>query len=206
MSRQKRQVQQSLMQNMETRKQLHDRHLHYQPYEKGDLVMCRNFKCPKGLKPKLMMERWTGPWKVVQVRGPVNYRITRRCGNKTQRILGHHDRLKKYHVRPSRLLRRDDASGEVHTLHDLTVGPQPLSEVADSSVTSGLDDPLNRESDDSDSDSEAGEIADPVAVEPRGGVEIAQERRVEPVLPQYQSRSGRKVKPNQRLIEDPNFG
>ena len=206
MSRQKRQVQQSLMHNMETRKQLHDRRLHYQPYEKGDLVMCRNFNCPKGLKPKLMMERWTGPWKVVQVRGPVNYRLTRRCRNKTQRILVHHDRLKKYHVRPSRLLRRDDASGEVPTLHDLTVGPQPVSEVADSSITSGLADPVNRESDDSDSDSEAGEIADPMAVEPRGGVEIAQGGLVEPVLPQYQSRSGRKIKPKQRLIEDPNFG
>ena len=101
--KQQGQARQKLMQSMEERKLMHDKRLHYNPYVKGDLVMCRNFTCAKGLKPKLIKERWTGPWKVIQVRGPVNYRITRKAGGKTHRVLVHHDRLKLFHERPKHL-------------------------------------------------------------------------------------------------------
>ena len=214
-------VQKHLIQSMENRKQAHDRQLHYHPYAKGDLVMCRNFKCPKGLKPKLLLERWTGPWKVLQVRGPVNYRITRRCGRKTQRVLVHHDRLKKYHERPPRLQQRaDTTAGEVG--HGLMIGSDSISsetEVADPPDISdhtgiadrkGSADPSDEESEDSDVEGELGDVAEPMVVEPRGdareALEVAEVRPVEPALPQYETRSGRLVKKTQRLIADTNFG
>ena len=210
-------VQKNLIQSMENRKQQHDRKLHYSPYAKGELVMCRNFHCPKGLKPKLLKERWTGPWKVVQVRGPVNYRITRRCGRKTQRVLVHHDRLKKYHERPLQLQQRaSTTTGEVGS--DLMIGPEQLSaNIADTSDHADNSDDLihvadqsDSESDDSDGDSEPGDHPEPIVEGLRGNdggqEELVQGGLAEPVLHQYVTRSGRKVVPRRPLIADPNFG
>ena len=43
--KQRGQAQQKLMQSMADRKRMHDKKLHYSPFAKGDLVMCRNFTC-----------------------------------------------------------------------------------------------------------------------------------------------------------------
>ena len=67
----------------------------YSPFKKGHLVMLREYACKKGLRPKLVREKWTGPWKVQSVRGPVNYRIVM---GKNRRLV-HHNRLKLYHQR-----------------------------------------------------------------------------------------------------------
>ena len=47
-------AQDNLKKAMEQRKTYYDKKIHYEPYTKGDLVMCRNFTCKQGLKPKLM--------------------------------------------------------------------------------------------------------------------------------------------------------
>ena len=75
----------------------------YSPYKKGDLVSCREYAYNKGLKPKLIRERWSGPWKVLKVRGPVNYRIA--MGKK--RKLVHHNRLKPYVERDQALRQQE---------------------------------------------------------------------------------------------------
>ena len=99
-----RQAQSHLIKAMETRKHQYDKKLNFRTYCKGDLVLLRQLACKPGLKPKLLKERWTGPWEVNQVRGPVNYRITRKVkGGKKERILVHHDRLKPFHPRPGHL-------------------------------------------------------------------------------------------------------
>ena len=201
---QEKMAQQNLKQSMEDRKKFYDRKARYTPFAKGDSVLCRDFTCPRGLKPKLLKERWTGPWKVVQVRGPVNYRITRRKGQKMRRVLVHHDRLKLHHSRPDQLrLPGCTTTGEVEC--DLIEESQPISQ-------DGGHPP--REVDDEESDSES----DP-------GVEMAEEEedQVEEVANQVEevanqivqghagpvnehvSRSGRKLKKTQRLIEDPQF-
>ena len=106
-----RNAQGHLLKAMETRKRTHDRKLNFRQYAKGDMVLLRQLACKPGLKPKLIKERWTGPWKVDQVRGPVNYRIVRK-GNKgkKERILVHHDRLKPFQQRPKHL-ETDNADG-----------------------------------------------------------------------------------------------
>ena len=97
---QRKRAQQHLITSMEARKRYHDKKLNYRTYEKGEKVLCRDYTCPKGLKPKLIKERWTGPWEIQAVRGPVNYRIQRRDkAGKKKRLLVHHDRLKPYHQR-----------------------------------------------------------------------------------------------------------
>ena len=97
-------AQKHLLKAMETRKRAYDKKLNYLSYSKGDLVLLKQIACKPGLKPKLMRERWTGPWKIDQVRGPVNYRITRKAKNrKKERILVHHDRLKPFRDRPGYL-------------------------------------------------------------------------------------------------------
>ena len=225
-SHQQGKVQQNLIKSMENRKQEHDKKLHYSPYLKGELVMCRNFACPKGLKPKLLKERWTGPWKVIQVRGPVNYRLTRRRGRKTQRIIVHHDRLKKYHERPLNLQRQpaeETANGEVDSGE--IVGPDSASGNSDfatgNSDLAELADQVDQESDDYDKGGGTVGVAEPVVEEPAvvlreadpavgepaevfGEAELG--GNVEPAPPPYLTRSGRIVRPRQTLIADPNFG
>ena len=89
---------------MVKRKGYSDRRANFIHYEKGDKVLLRQFTCKPGLKPKLLRERWTGPWTIDQVRGPVNFRITRKVGKKKHRVLVHHDRLKRFHERPNYLI------------------------------------------------------------------------------------------------------
>lgn len=72
-------------------------------YEKGEQVMLREYRCPKGLKPKLMKERWSGPWRVVCRKGEVTYRITRGVGKRKRKVVVHHNRLKPYVQRPPQL-------------------------------------------------------------------------------------------------------
>ena len=100
-----RRAQDHLLKAMETRKQMYDKKVNFTPYCKGDLVLLRQYACKPGLKPKLIKERWTGPWLVDQVRGPVNYRITRKGKKgKKERLLVHHDRLKPFQKRPEHLI------------------------------------------------------------------------------------------------------
>ena len=100
---QKKHAQHNLTSAMESRKTQYDKKLNYRTYEKGEKVLCRDYACPKGLKPKLMKERWTGPWEIQCVRGPVNFRIQRKIAGKRKRLLVHHDRIKPFYQRPSAL-------------------------------------------------------------------------------------------------------
>lgn len=196
-------AQDNLKQTMESRKQTHDRKLHYAPYARGDLVLCRNFACKPGLKPKLISERWTGPWKVDKVRGPVNYRITRQKGQKTVRLLVHYNRLKPYHTRPVQLQQRNIP----------VLGPESGDEMSDALSVSheGADlTEVHNVDDDSDSDSDGSDLTalEEVAAGPAGpGVAGGEQPgHAMPALDQYVSASGRRVKRTQRLIEDPHFG
>ena len=167
--------------------------------------MCRNFACKKGLKPKLMSGRWTGPWTIDKVRGPVNYRITRKQAQKTQRLLVHHDRLKPYHQRPAQLQQRDIASGEVGG-EEITV---PLSVSLEEVVEPGGDEVVTRV--DADADNESDTEDDVASGESEDDEEAAsdesevEEQPREVARPVYTA-SGRKVKPTQRLIADAGFG
>ena len=100
---QKKHAQHNLTSAMESRKTQYDKKLNYRTYEKREKVLCRDYACPKGLKPKLMKERWTGPWEIQCVRGPVNFRIQRKIAGKRKRLLVHHDRIKPFYQRPSAL-------------------------------------------------------------------------------------------------------
>ena len=113
MSTSHKMAQENLMKTMAQRKTYYDKKQHYVKYEKGDLVLLRQMVCKPGLKPKLMKERWVGPWVIDKVRGPVNYRIVRtNQKKKKERLLVHHDRLKPYHRRPD-CLEEDKAESAV---------------------------------------------------------------------------------------------
>ena len=71
MSTSHKRAQKNLMKTMVQRKTYYDKKQHYVKYEKGDLVLLRQMVCKPGLKPKLMKERWVGPWVINKVRGPV---------------------------------------------------------------------------------------------------------------------------------------
>ena len=73
--------------------------IQYKPYGKGDMVLCREHAYKKGLKPKLIRDKWSGPWKIQKVLGPVNYRLV--MGNK--RLVVHHNRLKPFISRANHL-------------------------------------------------------------------------------------------------------
>ena len=135
-------AQKNLIDSMEKRKMYADRKLNYTTYSKGDLVLLREFACKPGLKPKLMKYRWTGPWTIDAVRGPVNYRVTRKLRGKKKRVLVHHDRLKKYRERPIHL--QDE---EEHANHPQENLDEP--EQSKETKNDGLD-----SDDDSDSDEE----------------------------------------------------
>ena len=59
---QKKHAQHNLTSAMESRKTQYDKKLNYRTYEKREKVLCKDYACPKGLKPKVVKERWTGPW------------------------------------------------------------------------------------------------------------------------------------------------
>ena len=104
MSEVQKQAQKNLISTMEQRKKYYDQKIHHTMYGVGDLVLLKQMVCRRGCKPKLMRERWTGPWTVDRVRGPVNYRITGlgKKGKK-KRFLVHHDRLKPFTEREDKL-------------------------------------------------------------------------------------------------------
>lgn len=93
------QAQTRVDQAQEKQKQQYGEDRCYTPFKKGDLVRCREYGCRRGLKPKLIQERWSGPWRVQQTRGAVNYRIVRG----KRRLLVHHNRLKP-HITRSKVL------------------------------------------------------------------------------------------------------
>ena len=227
-------AQDNLKKAMEQRKTYYDKKIHYEPYTKGDLVMCRNFTCKQGLKPKLMQERWSGPWKVDKVRGPVNYRITRKLGQKIFRLLVHYNRLKPYHQRPPQLQPPDtvsDGVGGDEMSGPLLVSQREVSDtdqsgaevehavavpdreagrvVSDSgNAVAEVDHAVTgpeHEGYETDTDSDSEEEVEP-------DIDSDHEENVENVaahprqdLPQA-TRSGRIVKRGNRLIEDPQFG
>ena len=149
-------AQDNLKRTMEQRKATYDRKVNYQEYSKGDLVLCRNFTCKKGLKPKLMSERWTGPWKIDQVRGPVNYRITMRKNGKPFRIIVHHNRIKPYFQRPHHLQTQPDDPG----VKEVTSEPSPdsLIEKEETRVSRRPLDKAQELDSDDDSDQEEGDV------------------------------------------------
>ena len=75
---QQKSAQDHLKASMEKRKAAYDKKTNFIQYKRGDQVLCRSFVCKPGLKPKLLRERWTGPWIIDKIRGPVNYRIVRK--------------------------------------------------------------------------------------------------------------------------------
>ena len=217
--------------SMEDRKRYYDQHLHHHSYSKGDLVMCRNYQCKKGLKPKLMRERWTGPWEIDQLRGPVNYRITRQRGRKRLRMLIHHDRIKPYFTRPANLHQQDESGVNEVEMADLsTVSPESHRGVTDSETKGmGADGSVQAELpeaegfSDADSDMDDGPdealapatpdrrvaIPEVVGLEPGVG-RLDPGQGVQPMLDlepvPYVSRSGRQCNKTRRLVEDPHFG
>ena len=210
----------NLKKSMEDRKRYYDQHLHHHTYSKGDLVMCRNYHCKRGCKPKLMRERWTGPWEVVQVRGPVNFRITRQVGKKKKRMLVHHDRLKPYHTRPERLHKQDE-NGEVDNgvMDDASAVSNKSNRVASENECRQSGKTVQYFSD-SDSDSDSEEPVPVVPVTPDRRIVIPGAEGGEPVgegaeiqrlgspgrAAPYVSRSGRECKKTRRLVEDLHFG
>ena len=86
------------------RKEQYGQDSHYEPYKKGELVLCRKYKCSRGLKPKLLREKWDGPWTIKTVMGPVNYRIIKGSGKQRKSLIVHHNRLKRYVERNRDLL------------------------------------------------------------------------------------------------------
>ena len=80
-SRQVKQAQGSISESMLKQKAHYDKKESFRCYKKGDLVLLREYSCGKGLKPKLMRERWTGPWRVVCQKSDVTYRVTKGTGN-----------------------------------------------------------------------------------------------------------------------------
>ena len=198
---------------------MHDRKLHYSPFAKGDLVMCRNFTCGKGLKPKLLKERWTGPWKIIQVRGPVNYRITRKFGRKTQRVLVHHDRLKYFHERPPRLqthiVEKPDRADTADSSEESdVVQEQNTTSLPGDSGESDVDSQLGSEDEDPFEDAVDDEDLIPGGhVEPEEPVPLPDEPEHLPNnLAQgnpdqsTRTRSGREVRPPRRLVAEADFG
>ena len=217
--KQQGQAQHKLMQSMADRKRMHDRKLHYSPFAKGDLVMCRNFTCGKGLKPKLLKERWTGPWKIIQVRGPVNYRITRKFGRKTQRVLVHHDRLKYFHERPPRLqthiVEKPDRADTADSSEESdVVQEQNTTSLPGDSGESDVDSQLGSEDEDPFEDAVDNEDLIPGGhVEPEEPVPLPDEPEHLPNnLAQgnpdqsTRTRSGREVRPPRRLVAEADFG
>ena len=88
---------------MVRQKHEYDKKGNFRYYDKGELVMLREYKCPKGLKPKLWKDRWTGPWKILSRKSDVTYRISRGEGKRKRKVVVHHNRLKPYIQRPPQL-------------------------------------------------------------------------------------------------------
>ena len=95
-SRQVKQAQGSISESMLKQKAHYDKKESFRCYKKGDLVLLREYSCGKGLKPKLMRERWTGPWRVVCQKSDVTYRVTKGTGKFKRKVVVHHNRLKSY--------------------------------------------------------------------------------------------------------------
>ena len=97
-------AQEMMAKSMLKQKACFDHKGNFRLYEKGDLVMLREYACKKGLKPKLMKERWSGPWRVVCRKSDVTYRITKGMGRYKRKVVVHHNRLKSYVQRPAELV------------------------------------------------------------------------------------------------------
>ena len=96
-------AQEKMGDSMVRQKQEYDKRGNFRYYDKGELVMLREYKCPKGLKPKLWKDRWTGPWKILCRKSDVTYRVSRGEGKRKRKIVVHHNRLKPYIQRPHQL-------------------------------------------------------------------------------------------------------
>ena len=103
-SKQIKVAQDVISKSMLKQKASYDQKGSFRQYGKGDLVMLREYACRKGLKPKLMRERWSGPWRVVCRKGDVNYRIVKGTGRHKRKVVVHHNRLKTYLQRPPELV------------------------------------------------------------------------------------------------------
>ena len=207
MSEVHKQAQTNLMMTMEQRKRYYDQKLQHETYTVGDLVLLKQMVCKPGCKPKLMRERWTGPWKVDRVRGPVNYRITRKNGRgKKDRILVHHDRLKPFSQRPTHLV-ADTSSltslGDAMPTEESITQEEPLvtkeHHYHDLDSETDEEDPL-QQPDDSQSDSDSDEDTESNNEEDRESEsddQDAQREELGQVTPVV-TRSGRTVIPNRR--------
>ena len=201
---QQKQVQAGTKAAMESRKVYYDRKINYHTYSKGDLVLCRDYTCKPGLKPKLMKERWTGPWIVDNIRGPVNYRIKKKNKkDKWSRVLVHHDRLKKFHQRQP-MLEKDPT----HLLSEpVEVAPETGEGSTSDSEPTDLE-PLGEDSEDEYESTDEGEEVMAGPGLPRERAEsperMAQARQENINLPngEYVTLSGRRSKPPRCLIDE----
>ena len=98
-----RMAQEKIGESMVKQKAAYDKKGSFRLYEKGEQVMLREYRCPKGLKPKLWKDRWTGPWRVICRKSDVNYRIAKGEGRRRRKVVVHHNRLKPYVQRPPQL-------------------------------------------------------------------------------------------------------
>lgn len=122
--------------------------------------------------------------------------ITLRRGKKFLRVLVHHDRLKPYHTHPDNLQPHDGPRREEGG-EELDIGPLPVSHNA---VQPDLTNQLLVDESDSDSDLSSNE-EEPDLEGPNRGANAGPV----PIVNEYTTNSGRKVRKPQRLIADPNF-
>ena len=198
-------AQQNLIKSMEQRKLHYDKKQHYVPYTKGDLVLLRYMVCKPGLKPKLIKERWIGPFTIDKVRGPVNYRIVRTHRKKKERLLVHYDRLKPYHSRPDNMVEEPinhDVTQSRETVHQEGATTNPNQEDSDSDDDDeehreGLEEEEEYESANSDQGEEETVSEEELGNEGQSGSEDT-DGEVHDHPNQTVTRSGRVVKPNNR--------
>lgn len=85
-------VRQNIELNVAKSKIYYDRNVRKTEYVVGDKVWLLNSERKKGLSPKLS-KSWKGPFEIIDVLGPVNYKI--RMLNGKKRVIVHVNRLKK---------------------------------------------------------------------------------------------------------------
>ena len=138
----------------------------FAPYKVGDLVLWQNCATKKGLSPKLKLEKWRGPYKVVKLLSEVNYRI-QRTNHKRERKVSHYNRLKPFVERPPGLERDGppvDREAEPGGLVDLDETVESI--VSNHSLgaevdAGGNDDELVELGSESEDDSDPGDAGDP---------------------------------------------
>ena len=141
-------AQEMISKNMLKQKASYDQRENFRQYERGELVMLREYACKKGLKPKLMKEKWSGPWKVVCRKSEVTYRIAKGTGKRRRKVVVHHDRLKIYVRRSAELTPTLSTNADGDVEPEIAVEHEGVNEVAHHNEFAHVDWPAGFEDDD----------------------------------------------------------